>query len=207
MLTAGVDVARGGKDNTVFAAKHAAPELGHGLWFDKPKVMPGSQTPDGATVAGLVVANLRDSAPIAIDVIGVGASPYDVLRGMRFQIQGVNVSEAPTSVDHTGRLLFFNLRTQLWWRMREALDPQRDTGICLPPDPQLLRELCAPRWSVSGKTVKVESREDIIKRIGKSPDLASAYILALTDVPKLSVLQAARGQTDVLNYDPMGYRE
>ena len=38
---------------------------------------------------------------------------------------------------------------------------------------------------MSGSTVKVESREDIYKRIGRSPDKASALILTLMDIPSI----------------------
>ena len=204
MLGLGVDVARGGKDNTALAARHKAE--GTNYWFDECKpgegLHPGTDTPDGPKVAGLVVGRLRDHAPIMIDVIGVGASPYDVLNGMSFQVLGVNVSEKSLATDRSGRLRFFNLRSQLWWQMRELLDPANDTGAALPPDPQLLKELCAPKWTVSGMTIQVEGREDIIKRIGKSPDLASAYVLAAMDVPKLHALRAVNAQADVMNHDP-----
>jgi len=95
-----------------------------------------------------------------------------------------------------------NLRSEMWWHMREALDPVNNTGIALPPDPALLAELCAPRWSLSGKTIKVESREEIVKRVGRSPDRATAVVLALPDLPKLKALRAAHGHHMVLDYDP-----
>lgn len=196
MLTQGVDVARGGKDNTVIANKHA------GLWFDELKCHPGSETPDGPKVAGLVIAERRDNAPVLIDVIGVGSSPYDHLNGMGVQVLGVNMSETAPGSDKSGLLRFFNTRSMLWWRMREALDPANDTGIALPPDKALLSELCMPKWEVQGKVIKVESREDIVKRLGRSPDRATAVILALMDVPKLTVLRAAKAQDEVLNFDP-----
>jgi hypothetical protein len=152
------------------------------------------------------VTSLRDSAPIFIDVIGVGSSPYDTLKGMSFQVHGINVGEAANSADKSGMLQFFNLRTQLGWKFREALDPKNDTGIALPPEslcPGLLRELTTPKWSVQGKVIRVESRDEIVKRLGKSPDMASAFFLALIDAPKVSVLRAANERADVLNYDPM----
>ncbi len=172
MDSVGVDVARGGQDSTVIARRH-------GQWYDKPLSYPGSQTPDGPSVAGLVISALRDNSPIHIDVIGVGSSPYDFLVQAHQQIMGVNVAEKATSMDRSGRLQFFNQRTELWWQMREDLDPAYDTGIALPPDPRLKADLCAPRWVLKDNaTIKVESREDIIKRIGKSPDYGSAYVLA-----------------------------
>lgn len=187
MDSVGVDVARGGKDKTVIARRH-------GMWFDRPDDHPGSATPNGPMTAGLVVAAMRNFAVIHIDVIGVGASPYDYLNDMPgIQVVGVNVSESPTRTDRSGHLTFKNLRTQLWWLMREALDPVNNTGIALPPDSRLLADLCAPKWKLMGREIYVESRDEIIKRIGRSPDYASAYLLALMDTPKRVNLLAAMG--------------
>jgi hypothetical protein len=196
MLSVGVDVARGGKDSTTIACRHTD------MWFDRAQVFAGTETPDGPKVAGLVVATVRDRSPIHLDVIGVGASPFDFLRAARQDIYGINVAERPTRNDKTGRLSFLNLRAQLWWAMREALDPANDTGIALPPDQQLAAELCAPRWSMSGVTLKVESRDDIVSRIGRSPDRATAYLLALMDTPKVQNLRARSDRDEVLEHDP-----
>jgi hypothetical protein len=202
MLAIGVDVARGGQDKTSIATRHMD-DSGKGMWFDEPCEHPGSETPNGAKVAGLTIGERRDDAPIHIDVIGVGASPYDILNGMGLNVIGVNVSERARGTDKSGKLRFFNQRSELWWRMREALDPGNDTGIALPPSKKLLRELAAPKWEASGYTVKVESRDDIVKRIGHSPDMATAYILALMETPKIKHKQIASAQEDVLSYDPM----
>jgi hypothetical protein len=177
MDSLGVDVARGGRDNTIIARRH-------GMWFDVPLVYPGEATPDGPKVAGLTMAAMRDQAVIHIDVIGVGSSPYDFLNEARQQVVGVNVSEAATGLDRSGRLRFKNQRSELWWRMREALDPANNTGISLPPEPRLLADLCAPTWELVGATIQVASRETIIDKIGRSPDYGSAYVLALMDTPK-----------------------
>lgn len=209
MLSMGVDVARGGADNTDIATRHMD-ESGKGMWFDECKEgdgsYKGSETPNGPAVAGLVIGKRRDDAPIHIDVIGVGASPYDVLNGMGLNVIGVNVAERARGTDKSGKLRFFNWRSELWWRMREALDPANDTGIALPPDKKLLAELCAPKWEAAGYTVKVESRDDIIKRIGRSPDRATAYVLALIETPKVTHKQRQQSADDVLAYDPMAHR-
>lgn len=184
MLSQGVDVARGGKDNTTIANRHANPDGSKGSWIDRLKLFPGSETPDGPMVAGLVIASRRDEAPIHIDVIGVGASPYDTLNGMQLQVLGVNVSEKDLGTDKSGRLKFLNQRSGLWWRMREALDPANDMGVCLPPDKDLLIELCTPTWSLQGLVIKVASREEIYEKIKRSVDRAVAVILAMIETPK-----------------------
>ena len=193
MDSMGVDVARGGKDNTTIARRH-------GMWFDEALTYPGTTTPDGPKVAGLTVAALRDRAPIHIDVIGVGASPYDFLRQARQQVVGVNVSERALGTDRSGRLRFVNQRSELWWKMREALDPENNTGIALPPDPLLLAELCAPKWKLQGPIIYVESRDEIVARIGRSPDLASAFILALLDTPRMADIKLMQNQP--VDHDP-----
>jgi hypothetical protein len=177
MDSVGVDVARGGKDKTVIGRRH------EGMWFDELLTYPGKDTPDGPTTAGLVIAASRDRAPQHVDVIGVGASAYDFLAQANQPAIGVNVAEKATAKDKSGRLSFYNLRSQLWWQMREALDPANNTGIALPPDKELAKELCAPKWRLQGMTVYVESRQEILERIGVSPDRATAVILANMETP------------------------
>jgi hypothetical protein len=199
LMSLGVDVARGGKDSTVLSPRYKTEDTD--LWFDELQLHPGSETPNGRKVAGLVIASHRDHAPIHLDVIGVGASPYDVLSEAGQPVYGINVSEKATARDRSGRLGFFNLRSQLWWQMREALDPDVDNGICLPPDKDLLAELCAPRWELSGMVIKVESRDEIVKRVGRSPDRASALVLALMDTPKVPALRYLERETDAPTID------
>lgn len=195
MDSVGVDVARGGKDKSVISRRH-------GWWFDELLAYPGSSTPDGHSLAGLAIANTRDGAPMHVDVIGVGASPYDVLRTANQHVIGVNVAEKATATDKSGRLRFFNLRSQLWWKLRELLDPSANTGIALPPDKDLLKDLTAPLWEARGPVVVVESREDIVKRIGRSPDYASAVILAAMDTPKIRDIPGAPNAGPASDYDP-----
>jgi len=172
MISLGVDVARGGDDNTVIS------RVSQDLWFDELIEYPGKETPDGPSTAGMVIAANYNHAPIHIDVIGVGASPYDFLSAANQQVLGVNVSEKALGTDKSGRLSFHNLRSELWWRFRELLDPSANNGIALPPGNDILAELSAPKWVLRGSTIYVESREEIIKRIRRSPDRATAMILA-----------------------------
>jgi hypothetical protein len=193
MDSLGVDVARGGRDSTVISRRH-------GMWFDRLLAYPGSQTPDGPTCAGLVVAALRDQSPIWVDVIGVGSSVYDHLRTMGLQVTGVNVAERALGSDKSGRLRFQNQRSETWWALRDALDPASNTGIALPPDQRLRADLTAPTWSLSGSTIVVESKEAIVKRIGRSPDFGSAVCLALIDSPKVGDQRAGSRRAE---WDPM----
>ncbi len=191
----GLDVARGGKDNTIGYARH-------GLWYNRANVLEGIQSKDGPASASFAVSHVRDGAPIHVDIIGVGASTYDFLKQSGMHVIPVDVRNAANSFDRSGRLTFFNLRSQLWWQFRESLDPAYGSTVALPPEPELLADLTAPRWGLQGANIKVESREDIVKRIGRSPDYGSAIINAQIDTPKRQVMQAIHGSSARRDYDP-----
>ncbi|EPB6837199.1 terminase [Acinetobacter baumannii] len=191
----GLDVARGGGDNTIGFARYAH-------WYDNPNVLEGKDSPDGPTSASFAVSHVRDHAPIHVDVIGVGASTYDFLKQSGIHVVPVDVRNAATSFDRSGQLSFYNLRSQLWWQFREALDPAYGSTVALPPEPKLLADLTAPRWASQGTKIKVESREEIIKRIGRSPDYGSAIINAQIDTPKRHIMQAINASAARRDYDP-----
>ena len=196
MDTIGVDVAMGGRDNTVLARRH-------GMWFDAPLVYPGADTPDGPTTAGLVIAAMRDQAVVVIDAFGVGAQAFAHLMGAQQQVVGLTGGEKVGGLDRSGKLGFLNTRSEMWWRMREALDPAANNGIALPPDPRLLADLTSATWSLHGTTIKVSSRDEIVDRIGRSPDWGTAYVLALNPTPKRAALMAATRPSSA-DYSPLG---
>jgi hypothetical protein len=196
MVSLGVDVARGGKDKTVIYRRH------EGWWFDEPLEYPGTETINGPQVAGLAIAANRDHSPIHIDVIGVGSSPYDFLKEARQQVLGVNVSEKSGARDKSGRLSFFNQRSEHIWRLRELLDPEANNNIALPPSKRLLADLCAPKWKLRGVAIYVESREDIVDRIKRSPDHLSALALACINTPKVRNMPGM-GSRKPRDYDPL----
>jgi len=196
MDSMGVDVAMRGKDHTILARRH-------GMWFDDPIDYEGRDCPDGATIAGFCMAAVRDQAPIHIDLFGVGAQPFGHLMQLQVQVIGCNVGDPASGTTKDGNVQFRNWRSELWWRMREALDPNANTGICLPPSKQLLADLCTPKWRLTGNTLQVEGREDIMKKLGKSPDFGSAYILALIDTPRRAIIRAMGAERrKAREYDP-----
>lgn len=195
MDSIGLDIARGGPDETIIARRH-------GSWFDEPLTYQGQETPDGNYVMGLVLQARRDLAPIHLDVIGVGSSPYDLLRNAQVQVRGVDVRNAAPGTDRSGMLGFFNLRSELLWRMREALDPEQGRGLMLPPNSRLRADLCAPTWKPQGTKIKVESKDDIKERIGRSPDYGDAYVLALIDTMRMAALPGVRSGSARREHDP-----
>lgn len=180
MTALGVDVARGGRDHTILAPWH-------GRWVDELAIYPGSSTPNGPTVAGLVVAALRNGASAYVDLIGVGTSVVDHLELLGVPHVAVNAAKVPDDMerkmpdwkDSTGKLALSNTRTMCYWRMREMLDPAGKDPVALPPNKDLRADLCMPTWKLGARGIQVESKDDIKKRLGRSPDFGDAVVLAL----------------------------
>lgn len=168
----GVDIARGGDDKTVLARLYLN-------WFAELEKRAGRDTPDGQSIASLLIQALSGSNAVAnLDVIGVGTSAYDISRGIGLKVHPINFSEHSSARDKSGQLGFVNMRAECWWRFREALDPASGLDIALPPDPELLGDLVAPRWSMQAGGIQIESKEQIKKRLGRSPDCGDAVVLA-----------------------------
>jgi len=174
ITSVGIDVARGGADQTVFAILRADR-------FDELKKYPGPSTPDGRTVALLAgQATGKQKPVIGVDVIGIGAAVYDAMPGSI----GVNFGGGSGETDKSGKYKFVNLRAEAYWKLREALDPDYGATLALPPDKELLGDLCAPKWSVRTGKIYIESKDEIIKRLGRSPDCADAVAIALLCLSK-----------------------
>lgn len=134
---------------------------------------------------GRLAAEVKADTPIAVDIIGIGAGIYSRLRELKYKALGVNVSEkalwsnGKPITDKSGKQEFVNLRCALWWLLREALDPEGDVLLALPPDDELTGDLTAPTWWYrSDGKIQVESKDDMRERLGRSPDRADAVALA-----------------------------
>lgn len=187
----GVDVARGGNmggaevstgaDEMVVSARY-------GTFFDELKVSKGIDINDGGKAAAIVISERRDEAPIHLDIVGVGVSPFDFLKANNIYVLAINGASSAQGTEKSGLLRFFNKRAELHWRLREALDPQNPDKIALPPDPQLLGDLTATRWWLGKGGIQLEAKDDIKKRLGRSPDRGDAVVLANIDTPKRQMM-------------------
>lgn len=170
----GVDVARGGSNRTAIAPRY-------GFWFDEIKCWEGIITDDGPKVAALVIQELGASKGyVNIDIIGVGGSAYDSLVAFDIRVCGVNNGGGPTEgyTDRSGKLKMVNKRAENYWRLREALEPGKGDNLELPPSQSLLGDLTAAKWKLTTRGVIVEPKEDIVKRLGRSPDEGDALLNA-----------------------------
>jgi hypothetical protein len=174
MTALGVDVAQGGPDRTTLAPRY-------GSWFAPVKAVDGVDTKDGPAVAGHVFSVMRDGCTVVIDLGGGwGSTAYGHLRTQLPEdgvvgFFGIGPSHAMSA---NGIERFANKRAEAWWRFREALDPETGADIALPPDPELAAELAMPQRVPEAKTIQIEMKEQIRKRLGRSPDKADAVVMA-----------------------------
>lgn len=170
----GVDIGTTG-DRTVFAFRHGAGirEVRY-LPKEDPKV---ATMATAGRIKGILDAN--PSARATVDVIGIGAGVVHRLEELGCAVEAFNAAERSDARDRSGELGFVNKRAAAWWNLREMLDPASGEAVCLPPDDVLTGDLTAPRYSVqSGGRIKVEAKDDVKKRIGRSTDAADAVIQA-----------------------------
>ena len=173
----GVDIARGGHDQTIFAPYYRLKRTGT-LAVPEIRYFRGIDTMETAgRIRGILEAN--PGALVVPDVIGVGGGVVDRVRELGFPVDAFNASEASKKKDRSGELGFYNRRAEAWWKFREALDPAYGPTVALPADDQLIGDLTSPKWDTAGSRglIKVEPKEDVKKRLGRSPDVGDAIVM------------------------------
>jgi len=154
--------------------------------------------PDASKLGERVALEARaekiDPRYIGIDSVGVGASAINKMREMGLKVRhisggrkavpGVDTDTlwSETEADLEGSIRpsgptiieaerFLNLRSQVWWRLREDLRLGR---VALPDDESLFMDLTTPQFTTNGSVIVVEKKEDIVKRLKRSPDKGDA---------------------------------
>jgi hypothetical protein len=164
----GVDVARFGDDETAIVARQ-------GLMSWPSVTLRGARTPE---IAGRV---LQESAKYGAEVIfvddtgGWGAGVVDALLQAGANVIPVNF--AGKAQDPR----YYNCRAEMWFRLAEWVK----RGGALGEDSLLAAELSAPVYSVRDGKFWLEDKDQVKKRLRRSPDRADALALtfALPDLP------------------------
>ena len=191
----GVDPSRGGKDNTVMAYRT-------GWHFHELERHDGYTMKTGGDVAAKVVERVGHmSCPVHVDVIGIGASAVDHLEPLiGTRCVPINNAERSEEQDWTGTMGFANKRAEDWWRMRDILNPENGQQVELPPDKRLLADLTAPRYQLKANGIQIESKEQLKKRIGRSPDDGDAVVMCANRTP-VSTINGFSGRAAALRRD------
>lgn len=169
---AALDVSRGGRDKCALALQYGEDYVG------PIQTLPGHLATTGGAVAAWAMKYLAPSTMLAVDVIGVGASAFDYLRDSRHE-STVTAFNGAAGVDkeikdRTGTLTFANERAASYWALREALDPDNGATLCLPPDEELAEDLAAPGFEITTTGIRLEKKDRIAERLGRSPDKGDA---------------------------------
>ncbi len=109
---------------------------------------------------------------VGVDGTGVGSGTVNELKRLNQYVINIMSGGAPIELPQQLEK-FNNLRSQMWWQFR--LDVQ-DAKICLPDDDELFADLTTPRYTLEGGKITIESKSEIKKRLGHSPDKGDAAI-------------------------------
>jgi hypothetical protein len=167
----GVDPARFGQDKTGIADK-----VGNVIESVEYHTKEDTMQTTGRTIHK---SGNDKNLKIGVDVDGVGGGVVDRLNELGYNVIGINAGSKSIAVDVSGEIGFRNKRSEMWWMMRELLDPANEHDIALPPDDLLTGDLTAPTYKyTSTGQIQVESKDEIRARIGRSTDGADCVMIA-----------------------------
>jgi hypothetical protein len=173
VTSVGVDPSGGGDEATIAKRR--------GWRFDPIEVVKPDATGhvSGGAIAKKTLDGAGDQAPVHVDIIGIGMTAGEQLEAyIGDRVVRVNGSDESKATDFSGRLKFVNRRAECWWKMREALAPERPVKVALPPDQRLFADLTAPRYGLTPRGIQVEDKKQVKKRLRRSPDRGDAVVLA-----------------------------
>jgi hypothetical protein len=168
----GVDVGGGGDETVIRERRGMRAGREWKAKTDKPEM-----------ISRMLLGAIRESGAgaVKIDSIGVGAGVVGEMRNLRelgahkARIHGVNVSEKASDPER-----YYNLRSQLWWECGRLAAEDRAMDLSgMDNADSTVAQLLEPHYAhdLRGR-VKVELKDEIRKRLGRSPDNAEALLLA-----------------------------
>jgi phage terminase large subunit len=188
----GVDVARFGDDRTVLFPRQ-------GLASFQPAIMRHARgsavSVDIANRTMSMMNQLGAHESYFDDTVGWAHGAVDVMRSAGRNVYAIQF-DAPS-----GNPRYVNMRAQMWMQMADWVK----TG-CLPKIPEMVAELATPTYFFSGGKFQIEPKDQVKKRLGRSPDLADALALtfALPDTPAPTDggVLGGRKRRSIDDYDP-----
>lgn len=169
----GVDVAGMGRDDSVLCPRY-------GNYVPAFEAHQSAGKADHMHVVGMVAQYLKvKGAKAFIDTIGEGAGVYSRLQELEYKgAISCKYSEGADGFhDITGEYEFANMRAYCYWALRDWLNPKNGFAPAIPPCDKLMEEATETHWKFqsNGKII-IEAKEDIKKRIKRSPDWMDALV-------------------------------
>ena len=120
---------------------------------------------------------------VGIDTVGVGASTYNTFTNLGYKptsLQGGFWQEAvPQDEEGKPMYKFANFRAQGYWELANDLQKGKlSISSDIPKEilQALMKELATIRYELRENAITIEKKDKIIKRLGKSPNLADCVM-------------------------------
>ena len=175
-LVLGVDVARGGGDKTRIIDR-----CGRRAGYVINRTI---DTPDLMEVAGQVAKEIDRLNPARVFIDATGGYGSSVCDRLKERGYGRIISP----IEFGGKALdpddYSNRRAEIWGRLRDWF--ALEGGVDILDDSELHRHICAPGYKFdSDSRLRLESKDDIRKRVGFSPDGGDALALTFAETVRL----------------------
>ena len=160
----GCDPARFGDDRTVI----------YGLKGGEKVACEVHNQVSGMETAGYIskVGQEIGASVFGVESTGIGAGPVDRLIELGKRVIAI---EPGSKSNYPER--FYNLKAEITWNAREMFEKRE---VSIDDDEELISELSAIRYRMSSdQKIRIEAKDEIKKRLGKSPDKAEAFNIAL----------------------------
>lgn len=174
---AGIDVGGGGTDATVC-------RLAIGNHVTDVELVCRKSEPEEIAEDCIAWVMTNQVTYVQVDEIGVGRGLIGDMRrefkriGYQCAVRGVNVAKKASNrrpSEYECRII----RDELWWEFRLRCQNQEITlDWAIADEAELLRELTEPRWFEQNGLIVIEPKDEIRRRLLRSPDRADAILLA-----------------------------
>ncbi|MZK53468.1 DEAD/DEAH box helicase family protein [Clostridium beijerinckii] len=202
ILNIGADIARYGDDETIIAPRIGG-KVFNLLTYSKQSTMETS----GRILRA--VDEFKSEYPqinrvkIKTDDDGLGAGVTDRLKEVvaqeRLNYEIIPIQNGSSAIEKDK---YYNKASEMWDVMRGELDNNlscylqgKESTVQLPNDDKLIKQLSNRKYSVDSKgKIQIESKKEMKKRIGESPDRADAVIYSFAENSNsdLSLLKGGR---------------
>lgn len=171
-VVAGLDVAGPGEDESVLVVRQGPAILDLAAF--------GDADARGPVLAALRAWRHRGLVRVNVDTAGLGHYVARHLEDAGLRVRDVNVATSPST--DAAREQFSNFKAEAYWSLRERFADGDIAGLS---DRTMIAQLAGLRYEHDHRgRVKIESKDDAVKRGQKSPDRAEALMLAfLPDHP------------------------
>lgn len=179
----GVDVGGGGDETVIRERRGLQAGREWRDYTDKPE-----------KIAPMILHAIHETGAtnVKVDSIGVGFGVVGELENMRNRgehaaaITPVNVAEKSRQATR-----YENVRAEMWWEIGRLSSERREWDLSGPEQGGVMEnsdttvaQLLEPRWEISASgRIKIESKDDIRDRTGRSPDNADALLMAYYTPP------------------------